>query len=47
MLDYNIIVSKIKVLLLYYIYFQINTIAKGLNFLSPSYGLNSILTVLL
>ena len=36
MLDFNLIVSKFKLQLCYYIHFQTNTLGKGMNLLIPS-----------
>ena len=47
-LDIGFEVSKLELLLDYYIHFQTNTLRKGMNSLiPPSYGLNSITAILL
>ena len=47
-LDGSLKVSEFKLLLLYYVHFQTNTIRKGMNhFIPHSYGLNSKIYILL
>ena len=47
-LEYDIIVSKLKLQSCYYIHFHINTLGKDMNsFIPPTYRLNSIIAVLL
>ena len=45
-LNYDIVLSKFKLQLHYYVHFWTNALEKGMNsFIPASYGLNSIMTI--